>query len=447
MRLAYCSPLPPQLSGIADYSAELVPELSRHFESIDLFTPAEAPNRLDQYDVYPLAELPDRGPYGAVLYHIGNDVRFHGDIYQMALQLPGIVVLHEYMLQHLMLGLVKDHGLAQQYVQTMRYCYGAEAARLAAWFLDNLNPFDCWSLPMFESVVDASRGVIVHNQVCRKRILASRPSARIAVVPHHLCLDALPAAEQSAEELRRTLELPPTGLLVATYGFLTPAKRPHVLLEAFSRLHRHHPDSRLLLVGDATPFTALQRYLASELGDGVISTGRVGLDRFLQYMQVADVAVNLRHPTGGETSGSVIRLLGLGTPVIVSRNGWFAEIPDHCCIKIGLDGQEEDNLTAAMLVLAEQPELRQRLGDNARRYIATHHTLAGSGCGYAEAIQSFAGQEPLSSDAVAVPEPADPLIAGLVTDVGAALHDLGVDESDDDLIADIAGVMQGLVYG
>jgi glycosyltransferase involved in cell wall biosynthesis len=445
MRLAYCSPLPPQQTGIADYSAELVPELNRHFRSIDLFTPGDEQIGLDRFNVYPLAELPNRDPYQAVLYHIGNDVRFHGDIYQMALRHPGIVVLHEYMLQHLMLGLVRERGLSQQYVQTMRYCYGAEAARLATWFLDQLNPFDCWSLPMFEAVVDASRGVIVHNQVSRQRIHASRPSARVVVVPHHLCLDALPAAKQSAEELRHELGLPPTGLLVATYGFLTPAKRPHVLLEAFSRLHRRHPDARLLLVGDATPFSALPRYLASELGEGVICIGRVGLDRFLQYMQVADVAVNLRHPTGGETSGSVIRLLGLGKAVIVSRTGWFAEIPDHCCIKISLDGQEEDNLTAAMLVLAEQPELRQRLGDNARRYIASHHTLAGSGCGYADAIQSFAGQVPMSSDAVTLPEPADPLRAGLVTDIGAALHDLGVDENDDDLIADIAGVMRGML--
>jgi glycosyltransferase involved in cell wall biosynthesis len=444
MRLAYCSPLPPQQSGIADYSAELLAELSRHFASIDLFTPGSEQINLDRFNVYPLAELPDRGPYQAVLYHIGNDVRFHGDIYQMALQLPGIVVLHEYMLQHLMLGLARQRDLSQQYVQTMRYCYGASAARLADWFLD-LSPFDCWSLPMFEAVVDASRGIIVHNQVSRQRILASRPSARVVVVPHHLCLDALPAATQSADELRRTLGLPPTGLLVATYGFLTPAKRPHVLLAAFARLRLHHPDARLLLVGDASPFSALPQYLAGELGEAVICTGRVELDRFLQYMQVADVAVNLRHPTGGETSGSVIRLLGLGKPVIVSRTGWFAEIPDHCCIKVSLDSQEEDTLTAAMLVMAEQPELRQRLGDSARRHIATQHTLTGSGRGYTEAIQSFADQEPMHSGAVTLPDPADPVVAGLVADVGAALHDLGVDDSqDNDLIADIAVAVQSL---
>ena len=45
-------------------------------------------------------------------------------------------------------------------------------------------------------------------------------------------------------------------------------------------------------------------------------------------MAACDVLVNLRYPTMGETSGSVIRALGLAKPLLVSDVGWFSELPD-----------------------------------------------------------------------------------------------------------------------
>ena len=48
-------------------------------------------------------------------------------------------------------------------------------------------------------------------------------------------------------------------------------------------------------------------------------------------MAACDVLVNLRYPTMGETSGSVIRALSLGKPLVVSDVGWFSELPDDAC--------------------------------------------------------------------------------------------------------------------
>ena len=45
-------------------------------------------------------------------------------------------------------------------------------------------------------------------------------------------------------------------------------------------------------------------------------------------MAACDVVVSLRAPTMGETSGSAIRALSLGRPLVVSDLGWFAELPD-----------------------------------------------------------------------------------------------------------------------
>ena len=101
------------------------------------------------------------------------------------------------------------------------------------------------------------------------------------------------------------------------------------LLEAFARLRRDRPDARLLLVGAVSPGFDLDRRL-QRLGlsdQGIVREAYVEEARLWALMAACDVCVNLRSPTMGETSGSVIRQLSLGKPVIVSDVGWFAELP------------------------------------------------------------------------------------------------------------------------
>ena len=60
-------------------------------------------------------------------------------------------------------------------------------------------------------------------------------------------------------------------------------------------------------------------------------------------MAACDVLVNLRYPTMGETSGSVIRALSLGKPLVVSDVGWFRELPDDVVLKVPVDEYEVDD--------------------------------------------------------------------------------------------------------
>ena len=50
-----------------------------------------------------------------------------------------------------------------------------------------------------------------------------------------------------------------------------------------------------------------------------------------------DVHVNLRSPTMGETSGTAIRALSLGKPLVVSDVGWFSELPGDVALKVPVD--------------------------------------------------------------------------------------------------------------
>ena len=60
---------------------------------------------------------------------------------------------------------------------------------------------------------------------------------------------------------------------------------------------------------------------------GLVREAFVDETRLWSLMAACDVHVNLRSPTMGETSGTAIRALSLGKPLIVSDVGWFAELP------------------------------------------------------------------------------------------------------------------------
>jgi glycosyltransferase involved in cell wall biosynthesis len=285
--------------------------------------------------------------------------------------------------------------------------------------------------------------VIVHNRATRERILASRPDARVVEIPHHLSLDALPAGLDRAAA-RAALGIAPGVPVVASFGFMTPQKRLGVSLRAFAALRRTVPDAVFLVAGELAPDLRLDEDLAGARdapgAAGVRLLGRVDLPTFLAAMLACDVAVNLRYPSGGETSGTLIRLLGLGKPVVVSDHGSFAEIPDGCCAKVPLDGDEEAVLTAVLERLCQDPELRRAMGECARREMERHHTLAGSAAAYAAVVRRAVaeGWQPLPAVPPLAPYPRTDFGSALAGVVGAHLLDLGVEESDQDLLAAIA---------
>lgn len=454
MRLAYFSPLPPARSGIADYSAELVPALAEQLRAsggdIELFVDEglrveEAlTSRFTVRGDRAFPALWESGRYDAVLYHVGNNPDFHTRTWKMLQRIPGIVVLHEYMLHHLVRGMTLAKGDLDGYVEEMRYAYGKTGEALARRSVGTGIPLDVWSYPLFERVVDASLGLIVHNDCTGDRVRASRPGTRIVTIPHHLSLRELDSMSvASPEQARATLGIPADAFVVASFGFVTPAKRIDVALRAFARLKREVPNAVYLLVGEVSPHYDFASLLTPALAARVTVVGHTELDLFLLYMLAADVTVNLRYPSAGETSGTLIRLLGLGKPVIVSNTGAFSEIPDDCCARIDLDDTEEELLAAVLLRLATDEPLRRRMGENARAHIAARHTLEGSARGYADFVREIvaARPEPFRPVPPLAPAPPEDVFSDLVAAVASEAADLGVGEDETELLGELAAVL------
>ncbi len=405
MRVAYYSPLPPERSGIADYSALLLSALENRLEIV-------------------VARRGRRAPAADVaLYHVGNDPGHHAWIVDALDRRPGVVVLHEFVLHHLIAGMTIGRRNARGYLAAMEREGGVPGRLLGLGVLDNLLPL-LWEtrpedFPLSGTVLDKATALIVHSRTVERHAREDGYEGRIFRIAHPAW--PLPRIERADAE---------GSPLIGCFGNLNMNKRIPQLLEAFAGLRSRYADARLLLVGAQAERFDLDRRL-ERLGlagsDAIHREDYVGEPRMWSLMAACDVCVNLRSPTMGETSGSAIRVLSLGKPLVVSDVGWFAELPDDVALKIPVDEYETRTLAAALELLAASPQARTAMGAAARAYVEREHDLDRVAEQYAAALELAAGGEAVD-DAVLHEVAAAAAAVGLedVTELGERLREVGV---------------------
>jgi glycosyltransferase involved in cell wall biosynthesis len=415
VKVAYYSPLPPEHSGIADYSALLLPALEQRVEIA-------------------IAQRRRRRPRGTdvSLYHMGNDPEVHGWILEALRREPGPVVLHDFVLHHLVAGLTVGRGDNDGYLDAMFRDSGVIGRLLAHGVVDGLVP-PLWEtraewFPLTGEVLDYASGLIVHSRyvkdLCRKKGF-SGPIWRVPM-PAWPTPTTLPDAG-----------LPPARRpVVGCFGYLTTTKRIPQLVAAFARLRREFPEALLVLAGRPTPGFVLDPLLEEHRlrqNHDVLEFDYVDEPRLWALMAASDICVNLRWPTMGETSGTAIRALVLGRPLVVSDIGWFSELPDDAVAKVAAGPTEVEELTETLLHLGGDPELRQRLGASGEAHVRREHDLGKVAEAYTTALEESAGLELVRRDVLDQVSRAASDV-GLTTSspelarVGKALSEVGLDD-------------------
>jgi glycosyltransferase involved in cell wall biosynthesis len=364
VKVSYHSPKPESRSGIADYSALLLPALRERVEVVGPGKPADV-----------------------ALYHVGNDPDAHGWIVDALRRRPGLVVLHESVLHHLIAGITIGRGDGRGYLAAMERERGVVGRLLGLGVLDNLLPL-LWETrpqdyPLCGTILDLASGLVVHSETVERAARAHGYDGPLWRIPH-------PAWPRPDVEPAAVGGDP----LIGCFGYLNMNKRIPQLLEAFARLQARHPGARLLLVGASAERFDLDRRL-ERLGlagsEAIVREEYVPEERLWSLMAACDVCVNLRFPTMGETSGSVLRSLSLGKPVVVSDVGWFSELPGNVALKVPVDELETRTLEAALELLAE-PAARAAMSRAALAYVAREHDLDRVAGLYAAAIEEAAGR-------------------------------------------------------
>jgi glycosyltransferase involved in cell wall biosynthesis len=400
VKISYWSPLSPSRTGVADYSEELLPHLAEQGFDIHLFLADREPGSAEIRDSFPwhwardYEEVAARESFDLDLYQIGNSAD-HRFALNAALRHPGVVVLHDLVLQHLFLGLSVERGNVALYVSEMKRAYGERGASIGRQIAAALGSELLTSkFPLCERLVERSYGLLVltrHMQQWLERRFGSVPAGKLIGRVRHHYSPPPPLPVSTSLEARRLLGLPETEFLVASFGLVSRAKRIDRALLGFRRFLREWPDARFLIVGEVQESYPLAELDATRaLGERLVITGREPMDRFYLYMLACNVVVNLRFPSTGEISGTLIRTLGMGKPVLVSNTGPFAEFPEHTVARIDLGPPEVPEIARVLLWLARNPRLAEAMGRFAREHVEAHHKLSDEASAYAEFLRKVA---------------------------------------------------------
>ena len=337
MTVGFYSPLPPARTGVADYAAALLAELRRR-------GPVEiAPARCD-----------------VALYHLGNNTQ-HAAIYRQSIERPGVVVMHDAVLNHFYLGQLDEAAYTEEFVYNYgewNRALGRELWRGRAAAGTDSRYFD---FPMLRRAAERALAVVVHNPAAAETVRRHAPAARIVEIPHLFVPPEMPSPAD-AQRFRAQLGVPPETFLFGILGYLRETKRLLQVLDAFAGVTREVPQAMLLVAGEFVS-TDLERAAAPQLVEPYV--------RRLPYLPEADfwlaasaldACLNLRYPSAGETSGITTRLMGIGKPVLVTDSAEYDRVPEGSVVRIAPGLGERQSLSAHIVLLTSRSDVARAVG-------------------------------------------------------------------------------------
>ena len=364
-KIAWLSPFPPQRSGIAHYSYVLIEALKDFFD-IDLYYANEEPTEpiIKEFRVFDSEKLNENLPlYDEVIYHLGNNPKFHSEIYKLAWRYPGTLVLHDYNISLLMrrafLG-TEDEYLYEtaRNEEYQKKANGGQEVGKEGGHPDA-------EVPMSHSIVKRSKKVIVHNMWVKEQF-DGFPHVR--VIPHFAEIGYKPTKGE-IRFFRKKFGIDDRHFVISCLGFINVNKLPELLFEVIKELFYEGYPVKMIFAGELSGYLA---HLKEEItySDYAISFAFTGYQSEKDYftaIYASDIVANLRDPSMGETSGTLLHSLALGKPIIVSEVNQYKEFPDSVCWKVPKD-DPESHLYNYLKVLINNREAMRRLSVNAREF-------------------------------------------------------------------------------
>ncbi|MBA2609924.1 MAG: glycosyltransferase [Actinobacteria bacterium] len=321
LRMAIVSPLPPVMSGVADYTARVVASLSKIADVDAYYTPSgHAPSaplgaaRARPADA--LERFATPGMYDGLIYVVGNSAAHH-EVVEIARRVPGIVWFHDVRLAGLYLSMpsgrfdpgwrrargVMEDRLIRQY-----------GARLSQEVMDRWNDptvYDRHGLGLTGELVARAPLVLVNSEHAARLVrLDQAPTAR------PLTIDVLPFAARDPSVLASRND---TSSEVVVPGWMDWIKQPDVAIDAIARVRQTSPNVTLTFVGNMSP--DLQRDLCDLARDLAVPTrflGYVDEATYWQSIGRAGCAIALRKASRGESSAAASDCLAAGVPVVTN---------------------------------------------------------------------------------------------------------------------------------
>ncbi len=373
MKINWFSPLLPARTDIAHYTARILPALESSAQ-ITLWThQPEWDRELENHARVRRIDLrrppwPELNQADVNFYNIGNNPLYHGAIWQVSLQQPGIVVLHDFHLHHFFDGLYRAQWRdLKGYMNVMGFYYGEEGRRSAREsYMNQGRDIDRMAqlYPLTRLALRNAFGVVTHTREAYED-LRSETSLLAAYAP-------LPFAARDVRRERPAKRDEAQSFRLIVFGHIGRNRRLDALLDALS----HHPARdrfRLDIYGEVEEMSRLRsRIRKLELKKLVHVHGFVPEAELERALAEADLAVNLRYPTVGEASGSQLRIWAHQLPALVTRIGWYGTLPPDVVAHVRPEHEVAD-ISEHLSALVNDPARFAAMGERGLEMLEREH--------------------------------------------------------------------------
>ena len=405
-RLAMWTLLPPQQSGVSDYSVELLGALRRTCD-VEVFVgddvrPDEEllwQHRIRHHRAFDRCHR--HRPFDAVVYQLGGHPD-HLFMHRPMEAYPGVAVLHDLTLSHVLYAYHCRRGDLEPFVQEVAAVEGWPAVAEFYDLLDEPLPAREQRLsdflleyPMLGSVIDRSLAQIVHYDAGSEELRRRYPASNPATVHMGVGRPRPVRPALVRMEARRRMGIGDGTFLVAVFGVVHPFKRLDACIRGFAAATADHPDALLVVAGEAfhPSYADTLEELADTLGvaDRVRLLGRVTDEVFESSLVACDVVVNLRFPFMKQMSANLVRAAAAGKPVITTDLPAWRFLPDDFCLRVPAGDGETEALTGHLRALAADRELLRRMSAAADAYYLRNARVGDMAESYLEVVRSLAG--------------------------------------------------------
>lgn len=387
MKIALFSPLNPVKTGISDYTEEMLLALSEYFD-IDIYIDTGyQPENLEITSRFKVILFDpnsfDPSCYDEIVYHMGNFYEGHKFIYDSLKRFPGIVVLHDYVMQGFYAERFDANGDYDEYRNLLSMHYGQKGEEIAQDVFER-KPFPIWEsdeafqFPINEEIIEHAKAMIVHSDFVGKRVQA-KTDKPVVTIPHH----GHELKPFNTQEIRAQLGVEPEEILICSAGFINKNKRFDRILPALQELK----DIKFkFVIAGKDRGNLLENYLTTEMPH-ILVKGHLPIEELEGLISASDICINLRYPTMGESSGILLRMMGYGKPTLVTNYGSYAEFPDYCVLKIDPDLDEKELIKRFLSALIEDSDFRQAVGGEAKEFVQEECSIGKCAAEYAHFIK------------------------------------------------------------
>lgn len=374
-KLAFFTPLSPARSGISLYSEELLPALSKYYD-IDVVVD-ESQSDIRHQESYRVINTKDflkaAASYERIIYQMGNSI-FHDYMHEMLDIYPGIVCMHDFYLSNYFRYKETLAGHERIWSEQLLSSHGYSALIQRAEIGDDEKIM--YQYPSNFNVLSNATAIIVHSDHSRKLAKEWYSNSREVDWEHIPLLRAEPVSLDK-QKVRNDLNISDDTILICSFGILDSSKLNHMLIDALGALPEELKEKiKMVFVGElgGNYKNKVDSLIREHHLESVIEiTGWASDTLYRQYLIAADIGVQLRALSRGETSAAVLDCMNYGLATIVNANGSMAELPNDRVIKLADDFVISD-LISAIDKLCKNKQLREELGKNAHTFISSEHS-------------------------------------------------------------------------